>query len=139
MHFHPQVGFIVSDTARIFKQESSVGQAADWRIKELLGWVEAGNYGCTLKDLSFRLRISQRHLGRLFKRHTGITFHEYLRSSRLRKARSLLLDNGPSVKEIAARIGYRAASNFCNDFRRAFGVSPRSFRSASQSQPCVLN
>ena len=101
----------------------------DWRVKELLLWVEAGHYACALKELSARFGVSERHLGRLFRRHTGIKFHQYLRSARLEKASQLLLDRCQQVKDVASSVGYTDTSNFIRDFRGRFGLSPAVFRS----------
>ena len=37
-----------------------------------------------------------------------------------------------SVKEVAARVGYENPLNFSTEFRKWFGISPRSYRDGRQ-------
>ncbi len=103
---------------------------SDWRVRVLKA--RAAPYGvttrATLKRLGGDLRISTRHLGRVFRRSTGVAFHSYLKSVRLTKAADLLRSPTLSIKEIAATVGYTSSSNFTRDFTSNAGVSPKRYR-----------
>jgi transcriptional regulator GlxA family with amidase domain len=76
--------------------------------------------------LAARLRISTRHLRRLFLNHLGCSAASWLREERLQCAfRSL--SSAHSVKEVAHALGFRNTSQFCRDFRWRFGATPSEY------------
>ncbi|WP_433219360.1 AraC family transcriptional regulator N-terminal domain-containing protein [Dactylosporangium sp. CS-047395] len=62
---------------------------------------------------------------RHFRAATSMTPVQYQKQIRLQAARSLLQSDPATVAAIAGRVGYRSASQFTRDYRRAFGTSPR--------------
>jgi AraC-like DNA-binding protein len=69
---------------------------------------------------------------RLFAKVLGVTPHQYVVRSRLRRAARLLADGTRSVTAVAFDAGFADVSNFVRTFHRAAGVSPRRFRQAAQ-------
>ncbi len=65
---------------------------------------------------------------RQFKRQTGQTFGEHIKSVRLREAARLLRETDLRVYEIAERIGYQDVGSFSSFFKRCTGKSPREYR-----------
>ena len=61
----------------------------------------------------------------------GVTPHQYLVRSRLRRAARLLSERERSVTDIAIDVGFGDLSNFVRTFHRAAGVSPTEFRRAA--------
>jgi AraC family transcriptional regulator len=76
--------------------------------------------------------LSSFHFLRLFSNVLGVTPHQYLVRSRLRRAARLLAEDERSVTEIAYLVGFGDLSNFVRTFHRAAGVSPRAFRQAAR-------
>jgi len=76
--------------------------------------------------------LSPFHFLRLFARVLGVTPHQYLIRSRLRRAARLLADDTMPVTEIALDVGFGDLSNFVRTFHRAAAMSPRSFRQAAR-------
>ncbi|TAK17104.1 MAG: AraC family transcriptional regulator [Acidobacteria bacterium] len=72
--------------------------------------------------------LSAFHFLRVFSAVLGVTPHQYLVRSRLRRAAKLLADGDRSVTDIAQESGFADLSNFVRTFHRAAGVSPRAFR-----------
>ena len=68
------------------------------------------------------------HFLRVFAGVLGVTPHQYLVRSRLRRAARLLAEGGRPVTEVALDVGFGDLSNFVRTFHRAAGVPPRSFR-----------
>jgi two-component system, response regulator YesN len=69
------------------------------------------------------------HLGRLFKKHTGIGFQCYLNRLRIGKAR-LILDEGRGDKiyEVAEQCGFPPDGQyFSTQFKKNTGMSPREY------------
>ncbi|MCB1104420.1 MAG: helix-turn-helix domain-containing protein [Opitutaceae bacterium] len=75
-------------------------------------------------------RLSSSRLQALFREVTGYPPLDYLRRLRVEEARRLLAEPTLSVKEIAARTGFRDTSHFSKVFRRVDGLSPAHFRDA---------
>jgi len=75
-------------------------------------------------------RLSSSRLQALFREVTGYPPLDYLRRLRVEEARRLLAEPNLSVKEIAARTGFRDTSHFSKVFRRVDGLSPAHFRDA---------
>lgn len=70
---------------------------------------------------------SRSHLSRLFRKHTGDTFENYVIRKRIQISKRLLLDPGKSVAEVAELAGFSDQSYFSRVFRKVVGCSPSSF------------
>jgi AraC-like DNA-binding protein len=68
-------------------------------------------------------RTLQRRLG-----EAGVTYTGLVSASRLRLAKEWLTESDMPIVEIAAALGYTAASNFARAFRRQTGMAPASYR-----------
>ena len=82
----------------------------------------------SLESASAALNVSEDHLGRLFKLHTGKSFRAYLREVRLSEAVHLLEHSDASIKAVAGLVGYSEASHFVRYFREATGCTPVEFK-----------
>ncbi len=82
--------------------------------------------------------VSAFHFLRLFRRVIGVTPHQYLVRTRLRRAARLLAAETQPVADIAYQVGFGDLSNFVRTFRRAAGVSPRAFRAAGRADRKIL-
>jgi AraC-like DNA-binding protein len=78
--------------------------------------------------------LSEFHFLRLFSRVLGVTPHQYLVRSRLRRAARLLADGATSITDVAFDVGFGDLSNFVRTFHRAAGVSPRRFRQVAKGE-----
>ena len=66
-----------------------------------------------------------------FKDVTSFSPIQYLKTIRLSKARSYLIENAFKVNEAAAKVGYESPSQFNREFKRYFGVTPGSVQNRS--------
>jgi AraC family transcriptional regulator len=82
--------------------------------------------------------LSPFHFLRLFSKVTGVTPHQYLVRTRLRRAARLLAQEDLSVTEVALDCGFADLSNFVRTFRRVAGMSPGRFRKKFQDRPAAL-
>ncbi|MCL8485399.1 MULTISPECIES: helix-turn-helix transcriptional regulator [Bradyrhizobium] len=82
--------------------------------------------------------ISPFHFLRLFAATIGVTPHQYLIRSRLRRAAQRLSAEDTAVTDIAYDVGFADLSNFTRTFTRAVGVSPLKFRRASRGERKIL-
>ena len=96
-------------------------------------WVEANAHEpIDLARTAAEFGLSPFHFLRLFSNVLGVTPHQYLIRSRLRRAARLLADDSRPITEVALDVGFADLSNFVRTFRRAAAVSPRSFRKAAK-------
>ena len=82
----------------------------------------------TLEPLSRQFCINKYHLLRLFRRYVGVTPHEYLTKTRVRRSKELLRFTELPVGEIATRVGFDHAGHFIELFKRNEGVTPGAYR-----------
>ena len=103
------------------------------RAVEAALWLEANSHReIELEDAARQAGVSPFHFLRLFSGVLGVTPHQYLVRSRLRRAaRQLAFDDKP-VTDVAYDVGFNDLSNFVRTFHRAAGVSPLKFRQASR-------
>lgn len=82
----------------------------------------------TVRDLAKMMNMSERHLARLFRQHTGETIMEYRNRLRLQHGEQLLLNTEMFVKEIAAACGYESSRQFIRLWNSQKSISPEAFR-----------
>jgi AraC-like DNA-binding protein len=82
--------------------------------------------------------LSPYHFLRLFATVLGVTPHQYLVRSRLRRAARLLAEEDRPITDIAYEVGFGDLSNFVRTFHRAAGVSPRAFRTLAHGDRKLL-
>lgn len=107
-----------------------VPRRRDDGIAELLQWAAANLHEeLSVERLARRTFMSRRSFARRFRAATGATPYAWLLEQRVRCARELLEDpSGPSVEEVAARVGFGTAATLRQHFRRAVGCTPTEYR-----------
>lgn len=109
------------------------------RAVEAALWIDANSQAeIELEDVARQAGVSPFHFLRLFSAALGVTPHQYLVRSRLRRAARHLADDDKAVTEIAYDVGFNDLSNFVRTFHRAAGVSPTKFRQASRGKRKIL-
>jgi AraC-like DNA-binding protein len=81
-----------------------------------------------LAALAASAGLSKYHFLRVFRRVVGMTPHQYLTASRLRRAAAALSGSQQSVTRIAFDSGFGDLSTFNARFRAVFGTSPGAYR-----------
>jgi AraC-like DNA-binding protein len=103
------------------------------RAVEAALWIDANSHEPIDLDAAAReAGLSPFHFLRLFARVLGVTPHQYLVRSRLRRAARMLADGARPITDIAFDVGFGDLSNFVRTFHRAAGVSPGRFRRAAR-------
>jgi AraC-like DNA-binding protein len=102
-------------------------------------WIDAhAAEPIALEDAAGEAGLSPFHFLRLFTNVLGVSPHQYLVRSRLRRAARLLADPARPITDVALDVGFGDLSNFVRSFRRAAGVSPRRFRQAALGERHVF-
>ena len=109
------------------------------RAVEAALWIDAhAHEPMDLESAAQAAGLSAFHFLRLFGKVLGVTPHQYLVRSRLRRAARMLADDARSITDIAFDVGFADLSNFVRTFHRAAGVSPRGFRQAARGERKIL-
>jgi len=105
------------------------------RAVEAALWIDAHSHReIELEDVARQAGVSPFHFLRSFSSVLGVTPHQYLVRSRLRRAARYLADDDKPVTDVAYDVGFNDLSNFVRTFHRAAGVSPLKFRQASRGE-----
>lgn len=109
------------------------------RAVEVALWMDAHSHEeVDLDHAARRAELSPFHFLRVFASALGVTPHQYLIRSRLRRAARLLATDPRPIGELALAVGFADLSNFVRTFHRAAGVSPREFRRAAKGERKIL-
>jgi AraC-type DNA-binding domain-containing proteins len=105
-------------------KKTSTLAAVDWAQKFI-----QDNYrsDITLEVIAGKLYLSPSYFSRIFKKHTGQGFSQYINSIRMEKAKSLLLTGKYSVAEVADRVGIQDPSYFHHIFKKYHNATPGYF------------
>ncbi|HEX6157515.1 MAG TPA: AraC family transcriptional regulator [Burkholderiales bacterium] len=107
-------------------------------------WIEANAAeALDLESTARQSGLSPFHFLRTFGRVLGVTPHQYLVRTRLRRAARLLAEGELPVTEVALEAGFADLSNFVRTFRRAAGTPPARFsknasRRSRRLRPCSI-
>ncbi|MDR3164545.1 MAG: AraC family transcriptional regulator [Synergistaceae bacterium] len=82
----------------------------------------------SIHELTLELSLNATTMQRGFKKMFGAPIYVYHRNMRLEHAAIMLLDTHKSIFEIAIEAGYSGSGNFCNAFKKHYGVSPGQYR-----------
>jgi AraC family transcriptional regulator len=82
----------------------------------------------SVENIAAAVGLSPFHFSKLFKATTGLSPYRYILNSRLERAKELLTSTKYSAGEIAQQVGFSSHSSFSRAFQRAFGYSPKQYR-----------
>lgn len=81
-----------------------------------------------LEELAKQVYLSPYYLSRGFSEQTGISFTDYLKMIRIRKAQNLLLNSDKPVAAVAVSVGYSDPNYFSRVFKAVTGKTPQQYR-----------
>lgn len=87
----------------------------------------------SLGQVAASVHTSLFYFCKLFKRHTGVSFTEYVSRLRTEKAKNLLLNPNLRVSEIAYEVGFQSLTHFNRVFKRVVHESPTAYRARLRS------
>jgi AraC-like DNA-binding protein len=82
----------------------------------------------TLADVAKAACTSTFYICKLFKRHVGMNFTEYVSRLRIDKAKELLANPNLRISEIAYEVGFQSLTHFNRIFRKLGGQAPTAYR-----------
>ena len=114
------------------QKETKQGEAeevADDFMKGVIQVIEANlaDENFNVKILAEQLNMSQPTLYRKIKQRSELAAIDIIRSIRMSKAASLIMENRYSIQEIAEMVGYSDTRTLRKHFTEQFGVSPSKY------------
>ena len=103
-HVHKAIGFIINNSAM----------------------------GISVKDIADHVKISERHLVRLFNSELGMSVHEYIMLTRIEKAKKVLYGTDQDITTIGVDLGFSSSQHFATVFKNSEGISPSAFRKSKK-------
>jgi AraC family transcriptional regulator len=118
---------------------TAVSSRDERRIGTALGLIET-HYSepLSLGAIADAVHMSPYHFLRVFRAVAGVTPHQYLVRTRLRRAAIALATSDEPVTDIAYAHGFGDLSSFVTTFRRVFGRAPRDYRVAARARQVAL-
>lgn len=96
------------------------------RVAKAIDWLKL-NYSVTLRieELAAHVQMSTSSLHHHFRHLTAMSPLQYQKWLRLGEARRLMLNGDLNVASAAFEVGYESPSQFCREYARLFGVTPK--------------
>ncbi|MDO5144455.1 MAG: AraC family transcriptional regulator [bacterium] len=117
------------------RQPNHPASFTDDRITSMTTYI-ARHYARDLRLEGFaaQLGLNKVYLGALFKRRTGLSFHQYLTNARLNAAEDMLCTGKYTINEVAYLTGFQDSSYFSRVFLKMFGVRPGKYKRIEKPQ-----
>ncbi|MDB4837533.1 AraC family transcriptional regulator [Marinomonas sp.] len=110
-------------------------EALQRKINTVVDYVSQNyNQNITLSSVASLINMSDSHFSRFFKKATGNRFIEFLNRVRISRACSLLAETDQQIATICFQVGFNNVANFNRRFHELKGVTPRDFRSQSNTR-----
>ncbi|MGL4737890.1 MAG: helix-turn-helix domain-containing protein [Cellulosilyticaceae bacterium] len=82
----------------------------------------------SLEEICKELNMGYESFRKVFKEHVGLSPQRYILQERINLAKTKLLDEQYTIKEIAIQLGYSDPFSFSKQFKEFTGISPKNFR-----------
>jgi len=111
------------------REYSGIKTDFDPLIKNVTSYIE-DSVGCdiTVSHIARLFGYSEKYIGQLFKKSTGLSIKEYVNAKRLDRAETLLCETNLSVTSLSLSVGYNNVTYFNRLFKERFGLSPSEYR-----------
>lgn len=107
----------------------SLPAAANTSIEQSVRFMEKHlTENVSLDEISSHVGLSKYFFNRLFRRHMGMTPHQYFLNMRVQYAKKLLMTTHDSIENVAEKCGFDSPSNFIRLFRQRTDMTPAAFR-----------
>lgn len=121
---------LLEDIETNYKMDKTLKFEQSDRIRNILSFIH-NHYKdkITVAQIADSIGISERETMRSFRKYLNQSPIEYLISYRLNEAKKMLLNSELSITEICYQCGFSDSSYFGKVFRKAYGITPREYRS----------
>ncbi|MEM7147375.1 MAG: XylR family transcriptional regulator [Verrucomicrobiota bacterium] len=136
----PSEVILVPPTGVVTRRSSSTNAITDAVVAEGIHFINENLAApLTNESIAKSAGTSRTAFQRRFREATGMTVREYLVSTRLRRAKSLIEDTTMTLVEIAEVSGFRHQEYMGSVFKDRLGITPGSLRKAADRQPQIVS
>lgn len=124
LYYMQEEGMIRRDEAFSTEQCASIAS-----LKKILLYIE-DHYSEPISQagVAERFHFTQQYFSRYFKKHTGITFTEYVMRYRVQQARKSLVESDKRIVDIALENGFTDERRFITAFKKFYKETPLQYR-----------
>ncbi len=131
------IATVVARTCRLQPPGERRAQQPPLSMTDVYGYVRTHLQGdLSLPAIARALHFSESYLAHAFRRHTGMSVHQYVLSRRLEYANTLLAQ-GQSVRETAARSGFRSAEAFIRAYQKRWAMTPGQYAAQEKKKAAL--
>jgi AraC family transcriptional regulator len=123
---------LIANTGRCRDGGAAHGASAPRWLAHVRERLTSGPNPPTIAELAGLAQVHPVYLGRVFRRHFGMSIGAYARRSRLEWAAAQLSTTNEPLSRISFCAGFADQSHFTREFRRFSGVTPRQYRLAAR-------
>ncbi|SHD76193.1 response regulator transcription factor [Schnuerera ultunensis] len=116
---------------RYLNYVNSIASKISPSIQEAVDFINA-NYTnkITLEDVANHVYLNSSYLSQLFKKEMDISFGDYLKDLRIKKAKILIKETDKTMNDIAEELGFSSQNYFTKVFKKSTGLSPSEYKNA---------
>ncbi len=85
-------------------------------------------------DLSALCGYSEYYITEKFRKETGLSLNEYIKISKVEKAKSYLSGSSMTINEISSRLAFNTTNYFIQSFKTVTGMTPTQYRKAKRGE-----
>lgn len=130
------IDYMVYLNQQVQKEESEnqpIPIVQNERIEQMIQYISTHlTDPLSLEEMEKIFFVSKYYITREFKKHTGITFHQFVLKKRLLYAKQLLKEYKNS-SEIYNKAGFSSYPHFLKAFKKEFGLTPKEFVKRDQT------
>lgn len=130
-----QIGMLITMTAEVMRnfQDSMTCSYSRGNIQNdegfaVIGYMQENNGMLNLSEIAHHFGFSESHCSRLIQKTTGMSFNDWKRFLRVRRAENMLMNTSMTVSEISVALGYENTETFIRLFRKVLHITPGKYR-----------
>lgn len=126
--FHQELLDIFDRVCAVLQSKSSVHTSAGIgdKVVEFVQENYSDNNLC-VSMIGDRFRLTPQYVSRLFREQSGQGLHDYISQTRVEAAKALLQE-GTSIDETAAKVGFASGHAFIRVFKKYEGITPGKYK-----------
>lgn len=117
------IRLILEQLAAIITSASENDSSLAGRARTLVGYAWSDPM-LGLAALADRLKVSEAHLSRVFKREVGLGVAEYINRRRIEASKKLIESGEMNIKSIALSVGFTSDTSFIRVFKKYENITP---------------
>ena len=114
--------------------------SAEIQFAKIVAYIEENymRYDLSLEEIAEYAGISKVQMSKIFKKHMGARYIDYLTQLRMERACWLLRETTTPIKDILQQVGYVDKASFSKKFKEYYGMNASDYRKQAQENKTQL-